>query len=62
MNNQYNDKTIAVVNSLAAASRTPFKTAFKITMGIALAQFLTMAMLLAGATIVFGTIGYLVTK
>lgn len=39
MNNQVDLETPAI-SALASASKTPFKTAFKVTMGIALARFL----------------------
>ncbi len=43
LNNQQNaERAIetAAISGLAAASKTPFRTAFKITLGIGLARFL----------------------
>jgi hypothetical protein len=53
-NNQTNDQVMNGVKMLAAASATPFRTAFKITMGIAMAQLLTLALVLGGfAALIF---------
>lgn len=43
-NNIQNNATAAI----AAVSNTPFKTAFKITMGIALAQLTTLVLVVLG--------------
>jgi hypothetical protein len=52
-NNQQNDMVMSGIKAVAAASATPFKTAFKVTMGIAVAQLLVLAMFLGGlATVV----------
>jgi hypothetical protein len=48
MNNQNNDLENTVVSTIAAASKTPFWTAFKVTLGIGLAHAL-MFILVIGA-------------
>jgi hypothetical protein len=45
-----NDIQQAAMASIAAASQTPFLTAFKIYMGFALAGLLTMTIALTGLT------------
>ena len=60
--NQQQNNTVqnAAVAAVAAASNTPFKTAFKITLGIALAQLAVLGMFLVGGAVVIGTIVALV--
>lgn len=55
--NQINNQAteIAAVKAIAAASATPFKTAFKITMGIFVAQLVAGITLLA-SVIALGTV------
>lgn len=60
-NNQQNDVVLNGVKALAAASNTPFRTAFKITMGIALAQMASLAIFAAGVGAVIMTIAFLMT-
>jgi hypothetical protein len=56
-----NDLESSAVKAIAAASKTPFRTAFKITFGIALAQ-LTIAALVFGGLIFIGTIVLLLAR
>lgn len=60
-NNQQNDVVLAGVKAVAAASQTPFKTAFKVTMGIALAQLATLAIFVVGVATVIFTIAAIMT-
>jgi hypothetical protein len=39
MNNNQIDLETPAISALAAASKTPFRTAFKVTLGIGLARF-----------------------
>jgi len=59
-NNQTNDQVMNGVKALAAASNTPFKTAFKITMGIALAQLATLAIFVASVALVIFTVATII--
>jgi len=43
MQQQQNDVEMTAVKALAAASKTPFLTAFKVTLGIAAAQLVVLA-------------------
>lgn len=60
-NNQQNDIVMAGVKAVASASNTPFKTAFKITMGIALAQLATLAIFVASVALVIFTVATIIT-
>lgn len=51
----------AGVAALATASKTPFRTAFKVMFGIGLAQLALVGLFFGGATTVF-VIGYLLLK
>lgn len=51
----------AAISAVAAASQTPFKTAFKITFGIAIAQLVIGLMFLAGCAVIAG-VSYLLVK
>lgn len=53
--------TKAAIASVAAASNTPFKTAFKISMGIAAAQFVVLG-LFVGGFFALAIISYLVFR
>lgn len=59
-NNQQNDVVMAGVKAVAAASNTPFKTAFKITMGIALAQLATLAIFVVSVALVIFTVATII--
>lgn len=62
MNQQRNnDIELNAVKAIASASQTPFKTAFKVTMGIAVAQ-LAITAIFFGALIVIGTSIYLLAR
>lgn len=61
MKQQQNDSALDAIKAVAAASQTPFKTAFKITMGVALAQ-LTIAFLFFGGLLFAGTITVLLYR
>lgn len=58
-NNNGHELQDTAVSALAAASKTPFKTAFRVTLGIGLARlalfflFLTGVVILAGVTKMF---------
>lgn len=60
MKNEQNAATNAAVAAVAAASQTPFKTAFKITLGIAAAQLVVLGCFILGGIAVIGTIALLV--
>jgi len=47
------DLETPAISALAAASKTPFATAFKVTLGIGLARFL---MFTVSASVIIGTI------
>jgi hypothetical protein len=47
----------AATAAIAAASKTPFKTAFSITMGIGLAQLATVILFFGSIAVVVGGIG-----
>lgn len=49
-NRQENNMQTTAITAIAAASATPFKTAFKIYMGMALASIATFAIILSGLT------------
>lgn len=51
----------AATAAIAAASTTPFKTAFKITMGIALAQLATLALVITGFALLIGVAAVIIT-
>lgn len=59
--NQENNVEQAAVAAIASASATPFRTAFKITIGIALAQLMMLAIVVGGLATV-GTIIYAILK
>lgn len=59
--NQANDLATAGTAAVAAASKTPFMTAFKITMGIAVAQLVILGLFLLGAGAT-ATVAYLLLK
>lgn len=50
----------AGIATIAAASKTPFLTAFKITIGIGLASALMSLLTIAGCAASFGAVIYLV--
>lgn len=54
--------TNAAVTAIAVASKTPFKTAFKVTMGIALAQLAVGGLVILGIAVTIGTITFLVRR
>jgi threonine/homoserine/homoserine lactone efflux protein len=47
-NNNNNEIQDAAVSALAAASKTPFKTAFKVTLGIGLARATLFLVVVSG--------------
>ncbi len=49
-NNNQIDLETPAISALAAVSKTPFKTAFKVTMGIGLARLALFSMFLTAAT------------
>lgn len=61
-NNDSNSNTLvtAGIATIAAASKTPFLTAFKITIGIGLASALMSLLTIAGCAASVGTVIYLV--
>lgn len=59
-NNQTNDQVMNGVKALAAASATPFRTAFKVTLGIAVAQLLVLAMVLGGGAVLLLIAAFLI--
>lgn len=58
-NNQSNDTVMNGVKAIAAASATPFKTAFKVTMGIAVAQLLVTAIFFGGIATLIMIVAFL---
>ena len=56
--NQGNDLQNAAITAIAAASKTPFRTAFKISMGIALAQITTLIFVLFSFALLVGVITF----
>lgn len=46
--NDNNNVEETAIKAVAAASKTPFWTAFKVTLGVALAQFVVLIIFLAG--------------
>lgn len=50
--NKQNDGELNAIKALASATSTPFKTAFKATLGIAAAQAVLTAAFVASVTIV----------
>lgn len=64
MNHMQNKDTSEVVTAataaIAASSATPFRTAFKITMGIAIAQLTIVLLFLGGCSALAGITYYLV--
>lgn len=60
-NDVQTDLELAAVKTIATASKTPFKTAFLATMGIAAAQ-IVVTFLFFGGLGVIGTLIYFVTK
>lgn len=58
MRNQNNQDQVTqtAVAAIAAASQTPFRTAFKIYMGIGLAQLTMLAMFLLAGAVVLGIV------
>ena len=46
MNNNENELEMTAIKAVAAASKTPFLTAFKVSMGVAAAQLLVAAIVL----------------
>lgn len=59
--NQGNELENMAVSAIAAASKTPFKTAFKITFGIAVANVLIGLLFMAGCATI-ATVSYMVVK
>lgn len=57
-----NQLEMGAVKALAAASKTPFLTAFKVTMGIAIAQLLTMILFFGGLAALGLTVLYFIAR
>lgn len=60
-NNQANELVTAGTAAVAAASKTPFMTAFKITLGISAAQLVVLGLFVLGAGAT-ATVAYLLLK
>ena len=61
-NRPQNDIQGAATAAIAAASNTPFKTAFKITLGLALGQLVVALLFMGGCSAIIGTTVYMVVK
>lgn len=60
-NNKQNDTETATIVALASVSKTPFKTAFKATLGVAAAQaILSLIVIVSILSVIF--IGTLILK
>lgn len=55
-NNMVQDVENVAVGALAAASKTPFRTAFMLTFGMGLARVLLAIMLIAGVMVTYKVI------
>ena len=53
------DLETGAIKAIAIASKTPFRTAFKVTMGIALARLASFSIFLMGASGLYMIIKYL---
>lgn len=52
----------AATTAVAAVSKTPFRTAFSITMGIAAAHLLVGFLVLGGCAVAIGAVGYAIKQ
>lgn len=59
--NTENDVEITAIKALAVASKTPFKTAFKATLGVAAAQLVITVVFFGGLAAV-GTLIYFIAR